>query len=548
MKLQTRLMLIILASGLLPLAIAGIASYRAASRSVNDFSSMAEADLDSRVKDSLSAQAALKENQIVAYFETIRDQAIVFGSDPTTISALVELSEAFHCEREDRDLLDADVNALQGDLASYYNGQFGAEYGKQNGGASADAGSLLSRLDADAVVMQHAYIQANRNPLGSKHLLDRAAIESRYHELHANFHPRLRQYLEKFGFYDIFLIDNESGDIVYSVFKELDFATSLKDGPFAQTNLAEAFRRAAQAGRDEFVFVDYAQYKPSYDAPASFIATPVFDGNRRVGVAAFQLPLDRVTAVMAHREGLGETGETFLVGRDLLMRSDSFHDPEHHSVIASFRNPSEGKIETEGVTKAIERGETTVGANVDYRGKEVVAAYDPVDVLGVRWCLASKMDAEEAFGELKVVQASATESANSVIWLNLGLGVVAGAVIGALAWWVGKKLGQAERVALENGSQIDAIGRSQAMIEFSLDGTILDANENFLGAMGYTIDEIRGKHHRMFVDPAYAASPQYAQFWADLNAGKFSADEFKRFGKGGKEIWIQASYNPILDD
>jgi methyl-accepting chemotaxis protein len=96
--------------------------------------------------------------------------------------------------------------------------------------------------------------------------------------------------------------------------------------------------------------------------------------------------------------------------------------------------------------------------------------------------------------------------------------------------------------------QIDAMNRSQAVIEFNMDGTIRMANENFLGALGYTLEEIKGQHHRMFCDPAYTKSQEYSDFWAKLNRGQFDAGEYLRFGKGGKEIWIQASYNPIFDD
>ncbi len=95
--------------------------------------------------------------------------------------------------------------------------------------------------------------------------------------------------------------------------------------------------------------------------------------------------------------------------------------------------------------------------------------------------------------------------------------------------------------------QIEAIGKSQAIIEFKLDGTIIQANANFLGALGYTLGEITGKHHSMFVDRAERESAAYRDFWAALNRGEFQAGEFKRIGKGGKEVWIQASYNPILD-
>ena len=95
--------------------------------------------------------------------------------------------------------------------------------------------------------------------------------------------------------------------------------------------------------------------------------------------------------------------------------------------------------------------------------------------------------------------------------------------------------------------QIEAIKKSQAVIEFNLDGTIVDANENFLKTVGYTLDEIKGQHHRMFVASEYAVSPEYQMFWKTLSEGQFSSGEFKRLGKGGKEIWIQASYNPIFD-
>ena len=104
-----------------------------------------------------------------------------------------------------------------------------------------------------------------------------------------------------------------------------------------------------------------------------------------------------------------------------------------------------------------------------------------------------------------------------------------------------------KRKSAEERGKMEAIGRAQAVIEFTPDGQILTANENFLGALGYSLSEIQGKHHRMFVDQAYAASAEYADFWRQLNAGEFVAAEFRRIGKGGKEVWIQASYNPIFD-
>lgn len=101
--------------------------------------------------------------------------------------------------------------------------------------------------------------------------------------------------------------------------------------------------------------------------------------------------------------------------------------------------------------------------------------------------------------------------------------------------------------ALDNAFQVEAINRAQAVIEFEMDGTIITANENFLKTMGYTLDEIKGKHHSMFAEESMKGSDEYKQFWAALNRGEFQAAQYKRIGKGGREVWIEASYNPILD-
>ena len=117
----------------------------------------------------------------------------------------------------------------------------------------------------------------------------------------------------------------------------------------------------------------------------------------------------------------------------------------------------------------------------------------------------------------------------------------------ALEWSDVTDLRHKEAVNADFASQIAAIGRSQAVIEFNMDGTIIQANDNFLNTVGYSLDEIQGKHHRIFVEPEYAQSPEYARFWEKLNTGEYEAARYKRIGKGGKEIWIEASYNPIFD-
>ncbi|VAW85612.1 Methyl-accepting chemotaxis sensor/transducer protein [hydrothermal vent metagenome] len=117
----------------------------------------------------------------------------------------------------------------------------------------------------------------------------------------------------------------------------------------------------------------------------------------------------------------------------------------------------------------------------------------------------------------------------------------------SLEWSDVTELRQKESLNADFSSQISAISKSQAVIEFNMDGTIIKANDNFLNTVGYSLEEIQGKHHRIFVEPSYAQSPEYAQFWEKFNRGEYEASEYKRIGKNGKEVWIQASYNPIFD-
>ncbi len=106
---------------------------------------------------------------------------------------------------------------------------------------------------------------------------------------------------------------------------------------------------------------------------------------------------------------------------------------------------------------------------------------------------------------------------------------------------------QREALEVDHKGQIEAISKSQAVIEFNMDGTIINANDNFLNTLGYSLAEIKGKHHSMFAEPDYAASVEYKMFWEKLNQGEYDLGEYKRIGKEGKEVWIQASYNPIMD-
>ncbi|MGE3641628.1 MAG: PAS domain-containing protein, partial [Pirellulales bacterium] len=142
------------------------------------------------------------------------------------------------------------------------------------------------------------------------------------------------------------------------------------------------------------------------------------------------------------------------------------------------------------------------------------------------------------------VEASGNSAVSRTAWILIGISAFSLVLFVVLGQLVGRSIG---KLLAPLADELAAIGKSQAVIEFNNDGTIVQANPNFLNAVGYSLEEIQGQHHRMFCDPAYTQSPAYQEFWAKLNRGEYQAAEYQRFGKGGKEIWIQASYNPIVD-
>ncbi len=235
--------------------------------------------------------------------------------------------------------------------------------------------------------LQRLYIEENPHPLGEKHKLDYADDGSLYAQHHRRFHGAFRTLLETRGYYDIFLFDL-SGNLIYSVFKEADFATNLVDGEWADTDLGNVFREARAAADPDFItFKDFRPYAPSADAPASFIAMSVFDEDaRKVGVIAFQMPIDRINAVMSTVSGLGKTGEAVIVGTDKLMRNDSRFSEANDILATTIDNP---------IVNTALAGEHAAGMMTDYRGAEMLASARGFSYRGADWAIISMKTASE---------------------------------------------------------------------------------------------------------------------------------------------------------
>ena len=193
-----------------------------------------------------------------------------------------------------------------------------------------------------------------------------------------------------YGYYDVFLI-SPKGDIVYTATKEPDIGQNLVTGDLANSGLGKAFKK----GQSGFAFADFSWYDISNE-PASFIAKPIKDNNgSNIGVLAFQLSLTSINSIMQQRSGMGETGETYLIGSDKRMRSNSFLDPEGHSVKASFHGTVEKNgVDTEAATEGI-AGNTETRIIIDYNGNPVLSSFTPIDVLGEKWVLIAEIDEAE---------------------------------------------------------------------------------------------------------------------------------------------------------
>jgi len=436
--IRKKMIMILLVAGLLPMGVFAWFSMNQMSQALLDIN-----------KDRLVSLREEKKLQIENYFKQIEGQASTFSESRMVVDATVQFASAFQ-------LVESEVADLYGSgeesrLMERYQYQE-----KNTTGAPSNAASLWMPKNKTTQILQSRYIGENSHPIGAKEKLDAASDSSTYSQVHKKYHPIIRDYLGKFGYYDIFLVEPESGYIVYSVFKEVDYATSLKDGPYANTGIGRAFNAAMDANNNDFVILDdFAPYAPSYNAAAAFIASPIFDGEKKVGILIFQAPVDRIDAVMTSNKawkkvGLGDSGEVYMVGSDMKMRNNSrflIEQPEEFfkalaaiGVDKEVAEKSEAlktsigmnPIKTQG-TKAALNGESGFAIYNDYRNSSVLGAYSPLDILGLKWGIVAEIDEAEAF---------ATKNAIEKMTMYIGLVLMAVLALGAMfvAGWFAKPI------------------------------------------------------------------------------------------------------------
>lgn len=440
MKIRTKLFASILTCGLVPMGVLGTMNYVNTQSAFHHITEESVKGMTELANSKLTAVAEVKKAQIKDYFENASRQITSIAQSTQSAQAIRGFSLGFKSFINDRKLVSENEITDLAPVKQYYQSIFSNEYVKNNPGKSADTDLRVSQLSAPGLALQNAFIVQNANPLGSKQQLLETPFKSKYDAAHKSNHPYFKYVLEQYGYYDIFLVDSETGDIVYTVFKEVDFGTNLNDGPYARTALGDAFRKANTLGAlDAPVLVDFARYYPSYETPASFIAAPIFDGEKRVGVVAIQMPIDKVNSVMNVGSYLGENGEAYLVAKDYLPRSDSKLDTENRTIIQAFRDPSKGQIKTESVERAL-RGETGLVRTTNYLGQETLTGFSPLRVLGLEWAVITDEPVATALAAADEISLDFNRAKSGLLFWFIGLTVGSVAVILPFSLWMVRSL------------------------------------------------------------------------------------------------------------
>lgn len=400
-------------------------------------------------EDSLTSKRILVGNEITDYFSTIQKQIVVMAHDISIVEATEQFKNAFN------EFPTENLNTSS--LETYYKNEFKSVYDQQNQ-TSINTNDIYGELPDITLALQTAFIGDNSNPLGEKDALTALNDGSNYDVAHSRYHPSIRKFLQEFSYYDIFIVEPENGYIVYSVFKELDYATSLKHGPYKNTDIAKAFNEGLNLKENELFLTDFKAYLPSYDNPASFISSPIYENGELSGVLIFQMPINIINELMTQHGkwqefGFGDSGEVYLVGEDGTLRNESrffVEDKkgylktlnevgmETKKIISHNTSISLQPVDTHGAKVALE-GQNGFEIFNDYRNVAVLSSYAPIKVGNLTWAIMSEIDEEEAL-------AGITELKSYIISIALVITVVVAILAIIVAMIISGKLTQPLKV------------------------------------------------------------------------------------------------------
>lgn len=375
--------------------------------------------------EKLSTVEAAKHGEIKEYLGYLKGLLTSLAVQQGTKEAFISFEQGFYKLSGELKLSTSNIkSSIISDFESNYLNS--VNYKVPNSAKRKPTASYLP-TDANALIAQYVFIVDNKEKLGEKNgLTFNPKYNSSYMQAHKKYHNSFNSFLEAYSLYDIFMVDMK-GNVIYTDFKEKDFATNLKNGVYKDTGLARAYKKALSLNSGEIAFDDFAPYEPSYNSPASFIATPIFVDGVKKGVLIFQMPVDVINKIMRFDDkfkaaGLGESGEVYLVGQDYLMRSNSRFQKDIKNKVVQDLGTTIGvwKVKTKS-TQAVMSGDTKVGKHVipDYRGVSVLSVYHVVDVYGqAKWAIVAEIDEAEAMQPANSLR-------NAIVIVSLVLLVIA---------------------------------------------------------------------------------------------------------------------------
>lgn len=361
----------------------------------------AEKSLEESYFQKLDAIKFSKKNHIEDYLRSVASLLVSQAKSRLVIDALSDFSDSFYKVSNE---IDIDSQKIKQELVRNYDKEYlgNVVYDLPNVSPRRDTLAYLPK-DQNALIAQYFFIVDNPSPLGEKNaLLTPSGAVATYFSDHEKYHPSFNKLLEEFSLYDIFLVDKK-GNLVYTTFKEKDYATNLEDGPYKDTGIAMAYSKAKSLKEGEVVFDDFMFYEPSYNAPASFVATPIYKDDKYLGVLIFQMPIDRINEIMSFggkykESGLGDSGESYLVGSDFKMKNSSRFIESIDDVFVKKLGTTIGifEVKSKSAQNAL-NGESGVEIIKNYRGEETLSSYAPIEIFGDRWAIVTEIAASEAY-------------------------------------------------------------------------------------------------------------------------------------------------------
>jgi methyl-accepting chemotaxis protein len=489
MNIRQKMLLGAAALTLIPVALTSLLLWQGASN-------LSTATVGGQVRTQLVSLRETKRVQIREELEERIKTVQVLAAQRSTIEAYKQFKTSFYSAGSELSKTIETTGATK-NLNEYIGLYFNTEYAKRNPSAAPSLSSAVAELDANAIALQSVFAVDNPNPLGQKEQLSSPSVDFGYGRAHAQFHPGFEQAQKLSGYYDIFMIDPESDTIIYSVFKELDFATKLTGNSIsAKTKLSEAYLKVKESKTGSSYLSDFAPYLASYDDQAAFAAVPIYDGIKQIGVLAMQYPIEKLTEIMAPNKawasiGLGDSGDVFIVGSDNLMRTNARYLQEDKAGfitqlgdkldakakgLVDKKNTTVGLVKVDSeATRAALGGKEGVAEFTDYRGIGSIGAFAPIQLLGLNWAIVAKINQEEANLPIDELDRSSLVRA---LLIALAVAVVAGvAVTFFLRRFLAPIAKLSDTVKLVAGGQTDA--RSE-LVEKDEIGNLGRAFDNLL--------------------------------------------------------------------